>query len=72
MTSRWGSCRPRNQALTLNTALIKAPKEAAEYIVVHEFTHFLHPDHSRSFYEAVARVMPDWKERRQLLRHVAP
>ena len=72
MTSRWGSCRPRNQAVTLNTALIKAPKEAAEYIVVHEFTHFLHPDHSRSFYEAVARVMPDWKERRQLLRHVAP
>ena len=72
MTSRWGSCRPQKQAITLNTALVKVPRRAVEYIVVHEFTHFLHPDHSVRFYEAVARVMPDWKERRQLLRHVTP
>ena len=72
MTSRWGSCRPGKQAITLNTALIEVPREAIEYVVVHEFTHFLHPDHSARFYEAVARVLPDWKARRQLLKNIHP
>lgn len=67
MTSRWGSCRPAKQAITLNTALIEAPREAIEYIVVHEFAHFLHADHSARFYEEVTRVMPDWKARKKRL-----
>lgn len=72
MKTRWGSCRPTKRAITLNTALIAAPREAVEYIVVHEFAHFLHADHSVRFYDAVARVMPDWKARKKLLRGIEP
>ena len=72
MTSRWGSCRPQKHAITLNTALIKVPREAAEYVVVHEFAHFIYPDHSSRFYAVVAQVLPDWKERRKLLRNISP
>lgn len=67
MTSRWGSCQPQTGKITLNSKLIFYPKEAIEYVVVHEFAHFAHPDHSRAFWALVAEIMPDYKERKKLL-----
>ncbi len=37
-------------------------------MVVHEFCHFAHPNHSPAFWAAVARVMPDYKARQALLK----
>lgn len=68
MTSCWGSCRPTRGALTFNTALVHATEECIEYVAVHEFSHFLHPDHSAAFHACVAEILPDWKERKKLLR----
>lgn len=68
MTSRWGVCQPKNGVITLSTMLMQVPEEAAEYVVVHEFSHFLVPDHSERFYAAVASVLPDWKARKAMLR----
>ena len=67
MTSRWGSCQPKRGVVTLSTMLMERPKEAVEYVIVHEFAHFLHPDHSARFYELVEKLMPDWKNRKALL-----
>lgn len=69
MTSRWGSCQPQTGKITLNSKLIFYPKEAIEYVVVHEFAHFAHPDHSRAFWALVAEIMPDYKERKKLLNN---
>ena len=41
MISRWGSCQPKRGILTFNISLIEAPMACIEYVVVHEFTHFL-------------------------------
>lgn len=71
MTSRWGSCHPTKGVLTFNTNLIYAPVECIEYVVWHEFTHFLQADHSPKFYEELARVCPNYKERRKRLREVS-
>ena len=68
MKSRWGSCSPQTAVLTFNTRLAYVPEECAEYVVVHEFCHFLYPNHSARFYAAVASVLPDWQERRNELR----
>lgn len=68
MKSRWGSCRPKERVLTFNTRLTYVPQECAEYVVVHEFAHFVRADHSKAFYAAVASALPDWKERRALIR----
>lgn len=65
MVSRWGSCQPKRGILTFNTALIETPIECVEYVAAHEFTHFLHPDHSARFYASLAQIVPDWKERRK-------
>ena len=67
MTSRWGSCVPGKNRITLNTALARVAPECAEYVVVHELCHFLHPNHSKSFYAEVEKHIPDWKERKKKL-----
>ena len=68
MKSRWGSCQPQKGIITLNAKMIAAPREAIEYVVLHEFAHFIHPNHSKDFYGLVEKLMPDWKERRALLQ----
>ena len=67
MVSRWGSCQPKRCILTFNYALVEAPISCIEYVVVHEFTHFLHPNHSKKFYQQLAMFMPDWEERKTIL-----
>lgn len=68
MTSRWGVCHPAKQRITLNLKLAAYPPEALEYVVVHEYAHFAVAGHGPEFWAEVARVLPDWKARRALLR----
>lgn len=70
MKSRWGSCHTKNGILTFNLNLIYAQIECIEYVVYHEFTHFLVPNHSAKFYQELAKVCPDWKEKRQKLKEI--
>lgn len=67
MVSRWGSCSPKKGFVTFNTALVTMPVSCIEYVVTHEFTHFLYPNHSKKFYEQLATFMPDWEERKRRL-----
>ena len=67
MVSRWGSCMPRRKTLTFSYALAAVPVSCIEYVVMHEFTHFLHLNHSPDFYRQLAVFMPDWRERKKLL-----
>lgn len=67
MTSRWGSCQPKKGIITLNSKLIEAPRNCIEYVILHELVHFIHPNHSRQFWDFVAMMMTDWKERKEEL-----
>ena len=67
MTSRWGSCQPQKRIVTFNDRLLEAPPEAVEYVVIHEFAHFLAPNHSPVFHRYMDRFCPDWRERKKLL-----
>ena len=67
MISRWGSCQPKRKILTFNISLIETPLACIEYVVTHEFTHFLQPNHSKKFYKQLAMFMPDWQERKKIL-----
>ena len=69
MTSRWGSCLPNKGIITLNKRLIEAPKNCIEYVVYHEFCHFIHPNHSKQFYSLLQVMLPDWRESKQLLEN---
>lgn len=67
MISRWGSCQPKRGVLTFNLSLVEEPVACIEYVVVHEFVHFLQPNHSKKFYQQLSVFMPDWSERKHML-----
>lgn len=68
MKTRWGSCIPTKQQITLNQNLIHYPIEFTEYVVLHEFVHFIQPNHSKAFYHIIENYMPDYKTRIQMAR----
>ena len=70
MTSRWGSCIPSKNKITLNKWLIQAPIECIDYVIVHEYCHFIHPNHSADFYKEVEKHCPEWKRYRNMLKLV--
>lgn len=70
MVSQWGNCRAKQGVLTFNTNLMYAPLECVEYVVWHEFTHFLQQNHSAKFYAELEKVFPDWMACRKKLKEI--
>ena len=68
MKTKWGTANPSRNKVTLNTALVFAPKPLIAYVLVHELCHFYHLDHSKAYYQKLASVMPDYKQKRKILR----
>lgn len=68
MTSRWGSCTPAKNHISMSVRLIHFPSEALDYVLLHEYVHILVPNHSKQFYDTVASFMPDWKYGSDLLK----
>lgn len=71
MVSQWGNCRAKTGILTFNTALMYVPLACIEYVVLHEFTHFLQQNHSKEFYAELEKVCPNWKALRQTLKGIS-
>ena len=69
MKSRWGSCNYKDQTLTFNYSLIHARRECIEFVIYHEFTHFIHPNHSPDFYRELSRYIPDHKKLKKELEN---
>ena len=67
MKSRWGSCTPAKNSITLNRKLIHYPFEFIEYVVLHEFVHFIQPNPSKAFYNIIENYMPDYKTRMEMV-----
>ena len=65
--TRFGSCSGKN-VLSFSYRLMRYPPEAIDYVVVHELAHIRHHDHSPAFWKEVEAYMPDYRERRALLR----
>ncbi len=65
--TRWGSCSTRG-TLSFNWRLIMAPPEVLNYVVVHELSHLVEPNHSPAFWKVVAHVYPTYREARLWLK----
>lgn len=57
----WGSCNLYKN-IYINSKISMLPVEAIDYILVHEFCHILHMNHSKDFYKSVEEIMPNYKE----------
>lgn len=67
MKTLWGSCTPSKSKVTFNNCLFKANIRCIQYVVLHELTHLLYPNHSKQFYDFLTVHMPDWQERKKQL-----
>lgn len=65
--TRWGSCSSKGD-LNFNCLLMLCPEEIRDYVVVHELCHRKELNHSSRFWNEVARVMPDYAQRRKWLK----
>ena len=68
MTSRWGVCNTKNHNVTLNYYLSRYDIKCLDYVVVHELSHFIHPNHSKNFWNLVSKYCPNYKECRRMLK----
>ena len=44
------------------------PPEVVDYVVVHELCHIWHKNHSRSFWESVAKIDSSYRDHEQWLK----
>ena len=51
----------------MNPKLVHAPLSCTDYILAHELSHLVEPNHSAAFYRVLQQVYPDWRAQRALL-----
>ncbi len=65
----WGSCSSHGN-LNFSYKLLFLPPCLRDYIVVHELCHRHHLNHGKEFWNTVALILPDYKERMETLRGI--
>jgi predicted metal-dependent hydrolase len=65
--TRWGSASA-NGEIRLNWRLVHHKRDVIDYVVAHELSHLRVMDHSPRFWETVQSVMPDYAQRRRVLK----
>ena len=68
MTTRWGVCNIKDNSVTLNSKLIEYDIEKLDYVIIHELSHFVHFNHSKSFWNQVEKYTPNYKQIRKDLK----
>ena len=69
MKSRWGVCNVKTKRITLNLELIKKDLIYLDYVIIHELSHLIYPNHSRDFWKCVEDNMPNYKNIRKELKN---
>jgi len=66
-STRWGSCSS-SRNLSFNFQLLFVTPEEREYVVVHELCHLKEMNHSKNFWNLVAKAFPNYKTIRAQLK----
>ena len=69
MKTRWGVCNRGNNTITLNSLLIHYDCDVIRYVIYHELSHFIHPNHSKNFWNLVSKYVPNYKILRNRLKN---
>ncbi|MBR4557464.1 MAG: M48 family metallopeptidase [Clostridiales bacterium] len=67
--SFWGECFAKRGELKFSYRLFEKDTELIRYVVVHEFAHFIEPNHSSRFWAIVGEFIPDYKALRKKLNN---
>jgi predicted metal-dependent hydrolase len=70
MRTKWASMSTVGR-MTVDTYLLRVPKELGEFVIIHELVHLLVPNHGKVFKSFLHAYMPDWEQREKRLRAYA-
>ena len=65
--SKWGSCNSK-KVISYDWRIIMSPITVINYLVVHELSHIVHPNHSKDFWSYVSNYIEDYKDKKKWLR----
>jgi len=65
--SKWGSCNSK-KVISYDWRIIMSPITVINYLVVHELSHIVHPNHSKAFWSYVSNYIEDYKDKKKWLR----
>jgi predicted metal-dependent hydrolase len=65
--TRWGSCSGKKN-INYSWRLMMAEEKVIDFVVVHELAHIKEMNHSARFWAVVEGVLPDYRERKPLLK----
>ena len=68
MKTRWGVYNRLNHTITLNSRLIEFDIEKIDYVIIHELSHIIHFNHSKSFWNLVGKYCKNYKEIRKEMK----
>ena len=68
MSTRWGVCNTKSHVITLNLELIKRDIKYLDYVIIHELSHLIYPNHSHDFWELVGENCKDYKKIKKEMR----
>lgn len=64
--TKWGTCSERKN-ISFNWRLIMCPEFVIDYLIIHELSHLKEMNHSKKFWEEVAKIIPDYKRAKKWL-----
>ena len=67
--SRWASCSPGGR-ISINLRVLALSPDIRDYLVVHELSHLLEPNHSPGYWKRVGEFFPDYRYAEEELRRV--
>jgi predicted metal-dependent hydrolase len=56
--TRWGSCSTHKN-INLNLHLMRLPSHLRDYVILHELTHTVHPNHGKAFWNFLDKLTGD-------------
>jgi len=65
--SQWGSCS-RDKVISLSTNLLFLPEYLVKHVFIHELAHTIHFDHSKAFWDLVAKYDDNWLNNKKKLK----
>lgn len=66
--TKWGCCYINENKIMLNVALTQVPFELIEYVICHEFTHFIVHNHSKLFHEKLSQYVTEERKKAKMLK----
>ena len=62
MRGSWGICYSQKKKIVLNLWLAMAPADCIRQVLIHEYVHFIHNNHSVEFYALLEQLEPQYRQ----------